>query len=623
MSPAAALLVGLAREHSRALAGGVAVGLLWRGGQLAAPALTEAAIDRGLMPGDAGALLVWTAALAVTGLLVAITTGARHHYAGRAGYGAEASLREALAGALAGSALGAAERTSRVTGDARAVGALFEAAPSNVGLVVALAGATTALIATDPWLAAAGLAPLLALGAVTVAAVPGLRRLSHALQQSRAALGATVGESVSGIQVVQGVGLAAGLDRRFAAESAAARYAGEAFADRQAALAGLGTLATGLGLAGLLTAAAWRLPGGSITPGSIVAASAYLLLLAPAVQGLTWRVSAAVRAWAAAERLAGLAASAPQRPSGSAGLPDLARISHRFAKRGRGDGGQDKARESPGAQAYSTVRRAPGPSATQDCPPDPRPQPGIGEICGLTGHLVFEGVRVSAADGTPCLNLDLAIPAGQRVAVLGASGAGKSLLLALAAGIDTPAAGRVTLDGVAVAALSPEARRRAVAVGFGTPFLFADTVAANIALARPDAVAAEIEAAARAAALHEEILALPHGYATRLGERGLTLSGGQRQRLGLTRALLARPRLLLLDDVTSALDAATEAQILPRLAAAATGRTLVFATSRPAPLALAERVLVLEAGRIVADGAPAELADHPLLRAMAAGGEVR
>ena len=158
------------------------------------------------------------------------------------------------------------------------------------------------------------------------------------------------------------------------------------------------------------------------------------------------------------------------------------------------------------------------------------------------------------------------------------------------------------VDGVDVRELDPGALRRTIATVSQDTFLFSASVRDNIAFARPDASDAEVEQAARRAQAHDFIAALPEGYATKIGERGLTLSGGQRQRVSIARALLADPRILILDDATAAVDATTEARIRLALREAMAGRTTLIIAHRLSTLSLADEIAVLEDGRVVGRG---------------------
>ena len=196
------------------------------------------------------------------------------------------------------------------------------------------------------------------------------------------------------------------------------------------------------------------------------------------------------------------------------------------------------------------------------------------------------------------------------VALVGATGSGKTSLVALISRLYDPVAGSVLLDGADVREVSLRSLRAAVAVVSDDPFLFSASVAENIAYARPDASIEEIEAAARRAQAHEFVSRLPQGYETQIGERGLTVSGGQRQRIAIARALLANPRVLVLDDATSSVDASTEQSIKLALAEAMAGRTTFVIAHRLSTIALADEIVVLDGGKIVAQGDHEELLEH-------------
>jgi ATP-binding cassette subfamily B protein len=196
---------------------------------------------------------------------------------------------------------------------------------------------------------------------------------------------------------------------------------------------------------------------------------------------------------------------------------------------------------------------------------------------------------------------------GELVALVGPSGAGKTTVTYLLARLFDPTRGRITLDGYDLRDLSLETLARAIGMVTQEPYLFHDTVAANLRYARPDATDAELEAAARAAQIHERIRELPQGYRTVVGERGYRLSGGEKQRLALARLLLADPPVLVLDEATSALDSESERLVQQALAALMRGRTTLVIAHRLSTVLAADRILVLDGGRIVEEGTHEEL----------------
>ncbi len=224
------------------------------------------------------------------------------------------------------------------------------------------------------------------------------------------------------------------------------------------------------------------------------------------------------------------------------------------------------------------------------------------------GDVRFEHVSF-AYDGAQAVvrDIDLQVRSGECVAILGATGAGKSVLMSLVPRFFDPTAGRVLIDGIDARRLDLDDLRRNIGLVFQESFLFSNTVAANIAFGHPDATPAQIEKAARIAAAHDFIMALPKGYDTVLGESGNSLSGGQRQRLAIARAVLLEPAILLLDDPTAAIDSETEEEIFEALDRAIAGRTTFIVAHRLSTLRRADFIIVMENGRIVQRGTHAQL----------------
>jgi ATP-binding cassette subfamily B protein len=235
--------------------------------------------------------------------------------------------------------------------------------------------------------------------------------------------------------------------------------------------------------------------------------------------------------------------------------------------------------------------------------------PGAPPLPAGRGRVRFEGVTMRYAPGAPpaLRDVDLDVAAGRTVALVGATGSGKTTLAALVARLYDPTAGRVLIDGADLREVDVASVREAVAITGDDPFLFSTSVSENIAYANPEATREQIRDAARRAQADEFIERLPDGYDTRVGERGLTVSGGQRQRIAIARTLLLNPPILILDDATSAVDVQVEQEIHEALQVLMQGRTTLIVAHRLSTIGLAERVVLLDGGRIIADGTHAEL----------------
>src|SRR4051812_985592 len=255
-----------------------------------------------------------------------------------------------------------------------------------------------------------------------------------------------------------------------------------------------------------------------------------------------------------------------------------------------------------GARVFEVLDRQPEMTVPENAP----------DLPAGDGHVELRDISFAYADGEPVLRgVDLDVPAGRTIAIVGGTGSGKSTLVSLLPRLYDPAEGSVWIDGADVSQVRLGSLRSQVGLVSDEPFLFSDTIRNNIAYARAQASQEAIEDAARRADIHDFITGLPDGYDTIVGERGMTVSGGQRQRLAIARALVMDPRVLILDDATSSVDASTEAAIKRALRELMEGRTTFIIGHRLSTIALADEIVVLEDGQVGARGPPAELVDRP------------
>jgi ATP-binding cassette subfamily B protein len=230
------------------------------------------------------------------------------------------------------------------------------------------------------------------------------------------------------------------------------------------------------------------------------------------------------------------------------------------------------------------------------------------DLPSVRGDVAFVGIGFAYGAGRPVLHdIDIQIPAGQTLALVGPSGGGKTTLMGLLQRLHDPQQGHVSIDGRDVRTVTQGSLRRHIGAVMQDPLLFDDSIAANIAYGRPEASAAEIEAAARGANAHEFIMNLPHGYDSAVGQRGVLLSAGQRQRIAIARVLLKDPPIVILDEATSALDAESEAQVQEAFDRLLVGRTTFVIAHRLSTVVRADRIVVLHGGRIIESGTHAEL----------------
>jgi ATP-binding cassette, subfamily B, bacterial len=561
------------RRHRRDVVLVFGAALLGVGITAVLPLLTRAIVDDAIVPDadghparDLAPLLM---AMLVLGLVRFGLSFARRFGAGRLGIDVEYDMRNDIYDHLhrldfaRHDELQSGQLVSRANSDVRVVQMLLGFLPFMSGNVVLFFLSLVFMVKLSP--------PLTAVALVTVPALLvmalRLRRVvypsSWDAQQRAAELATVVEEATSGVRVVKGFGQERReLDKlsRSAERLFGARMRNARIsAKRQAIMQAVPALAQ----VGILALGGWLAMEGNITLGTLLAFQTYLLQLVAPVRQVAGMMVMASTARAAAERIFELLDS----------TPDVV--------------------ETPGARAVEDVR----------------------------GEVVFDDVSFGYLRSEPVLDgFSLRVAPGEVVALVGASGSGKSTVSLLLPRFYDPQSGRITLDGVDVRDLRLASLRSQLGVVFEESFLFSETIRDNLSYGRPDASEADIVRAAQWAQADRFIQALPDGYDTVVGERGLTLSGGQRQRIALARALLTDPQVLLLDDATSSIDVRTEEEIHDTLRRVMEGRTTILVAHRRSTLNLADRIVVLDGGRVVDSGTHGELVERCRLYRQLLGG---
>jgi ATP-binding cassette subfamily B protein len=543
----------------------------------------------------------------------------RRMIAGKVSLGVEYDLRERLYGQLQRLELGffdhqqTGQLMSRATVDLQAVrfflgyGLVFIL---QFVLIIVLAAAV--MIAINPGL---GLIALIPVPFVVVISYRYGRRARPAIQEVQqriAELTADAEENISGVRVVKSFAREPRQLERFR------RSVGRTFDQAMVTTRLEATYNPIIGFLPQLGLAAVLLLGGEavihthLSLADFTSFFLYLNMLVGPMRSLGVTLNLAQRATASGARIFQLLDREPRlsEPLDAAPLPpgnghvQLRDVTLRY----------DDPHDELGAPSTNTAANAPSTNAATSAPSTAPP-------LNAPAAMAANGASPDGASSrreparTVLRDINLDVPAGRTVALVGATGSGKTSLVALISRLYDPVTGAVLLDGADVRSLRLRSLREAVAVVSDDPFLFSASVAENIAYACPDATREEIEVAARRAQAYDFVMRLPQQFDTQIGERGLSLSGGQRQRLAIARALVANPRVLVLDDATSSVDASTEQSIKLALAEAMAGRTTFVIAHRLSTISLADEIVVLDHGEIAAHGNHEQLLERsPLYR---------
>jgi len=550
-------LLGFLRPYKVSLLVSVVLAVASQGGAIALVRITQSVVDEAIRPRDRDQLRLLIALILVLGLARALLMVGRRFISGRQALGVEFDLRNKLYSHLLRLSFGFYDRhqtgqlMSRATVDLQSVRFFL-----GYGLifffqhVMTVVGVTAIMFWTDWRLALISVAvtPLL------VALAYRYSHVSHPVlrdvQQKMADVTTVAEENIVGVHVVKAFAQEPAEQQKFERRSNAV-FGQSLQANRQRAI-----YVPALAFLPMLTQAAVLLAGGhfvvngSLSEGEFIAFNLYVVMLIMPLRMLGMWIGQAQRATASGERI------------------------------------------------FEVL----------DEPEEILPRPGAGPLPAGPGHLGFENVSFGYDSSRPVLEaIDLDVDPGRTIALIGHTGSGKTTLTTLVPRFYDVTQGRVLIDGVDVRDVELTSLRREIGVISQDPFLFSTSVRENIAFGVPDATDEEIEQAARWAQAHEFIAELPDGYDTVIGERGITLSGGQRQRVAIARALVVDPRILILDDATASVDATTEAKIRIGLREATRERTTLIIAHRLSTIALADEIVVLDDGRIVARGQHEEL----------------
>jgi ABC-type multidrug transport system fused ATPase/permease subunit len=552
-----ARLLGFLKPYKVSLAVSIVLAVASQAAAIALIWLTKHVIDSALRPRDTHALKLFVLAVVLVGVIRAVLMGGRRLISGRQALAVEMDMRQGLYAHLVRLSFGFYDRhqtgqlMSRATVDLQGVRFFL-----GYGLIFFFQNVLTVASVTIVLLVFEWKLALIAL-AITPVLVVLAYRYSHVahptlrdVQQKLADVATVAEENIVGVHVVKSFAQEAQERAKFERRSEAV-FAQTIRANRQRALyvpliSWIPLVAQGA----VLLVGARMVTSGELTVGGFVAFNLYLGMLVVPLRSLGMWIGQSQRATAAGERIFEI----------------------------------------------------------MDAPEEIADLPGAIELPPGGGRLQFEHVDFEYMEGRPTLeDIDLDVPAGRTIALIGHTGSGKTTLTSLVPRFYDVTAGRVLVDGVDVRDVTLHSLRTSIGVIPQDPFLFSASVRENITFGAPGLSDDEVERIARLAQAHEFVERLPDAYDTIIGERGITLSGGQRQRLAIARAIAVDPRILILDDATASVDATTEAKIRLGLREAMRGRTTLIIAHRLSTISLADEIVVLDSGRIAAQGMHDEL----------------
>ena len=552
------LLRGLLRDQRRNLVIGGIIGITWASFKVAIPQVTKFAINNGIEKD--GPLLGWAVTIACLGVVTGVLSGLRRYVAFRESRWAETLLREKLFSHVLGLNIGYHDKAqtgqlmSRASSDLMQIQAFIVMIPITLSNVIQIFAVATILFITDPVLAIVAMLPLPFVNISARRFSNRIHPISVAVQAEQAQLANVVEESVSGVRVVKGFGAEQVQFEKL--EKEANDIFGEAMKAakiRSNFLPAIDVLPA-LGAVGVLGVGGHRVLSGQLSIGDLVAFNVYLTLLVWPLRNIGMIVALGQRAAAALVRI---------------------------------------------QEVLSTSSEITDPQVAKALPRATDSQ---------LGAIKFDHVQFGYDPEQPVLqNFNLDIAAGESIAIVGATASGKSTVTRLLLRFYDTNNGHIFLDGVDIRKLKLRDLRQQIGVVFEDTVLFNDTVTNNVSFAKPNAAQADLERAAKLAGAHDFILQLPNGYDTVIGERGFSLSGGQRQRIAIARAIISDPRVLVLDDATSAVDPSKEGEIRDAVRTVMSGRTTIVIAHRPGTIALAQRVVFIDDSTIAAIGTHDEL----------------